>query len=120
MLCGMAKTKLYLLTGDFISAEEADKIGLVSATVPPERCLPKAMEVARKLAKAPQHALRSTKLALNQWVRDACLKSFDYSCALEMLNFTEEDVHEGIAAIQQKRAPVFPSAQLPPLPPARL
>ncbi len=38
--------------------------------------------------------------------------SFDYSCAMEMLNFTGNDVRAGIQAIKDKSTPIFPSAKL--------
>ena len=110
LLCGMAKAKYYLLTADFIDGREAERIGLVSRCVPGERLLPTALEVAEKLATGPQLAIRWTKRALNNWLRQAG-PIFDQSLALEMLCFGFEDVKEGARAIREKRAPSFPSAQ---------
>lgn len=110
LLCGLAKAKYYLLTADFIDGKEAERIGLVSLCVPQEEVVPKAMEVATKLATGSQLAVRWTKRALNNWVRQAG-PIFDNSLALEMLGFFSNDVTEGINAIKEKRAPVFPSAQ---------
>jgi len=104
---GLAKAKLYLLTGDMLSAAAAERLGLVSEVVAPDRALPRALELAARIAAGPPHAVRATKFALNQWLRDAALKSMDLSLALEMLNFAESDVREGIAAIREKRAPSF-------------
>jgi enoyl-CoA hydratase len=110
LLCGLAKAKYYLLTADFIDGKEAERIGLVSMCVPPEDVMPKALEVATKLATGPQLAIRWTKRALNHWVRQAG-PIFDNSLALEMLGFFSDDVPEGVKAIKEKRPPVFPSAQ---------
>jgi len=110
LLCGMAKAKYYLLTADFIDGKEAERIGLVSLCVPPDKVLAKAMEVATKLATGPQHAVRWTKRALNNWVRLAG-PAFDTSLALEMLTFFSGDVREGLQASREKRAPSFPSAR---------
>jgi enoyl-CoA hydratase len=110
LLCGLAKAKYYLLTADFLDGKEAERIGLVSLCVPPEQLMPKAMEVATKLATGSQLALRWTKRALNHWVRQAG-PIFDHSLALEMLGFFTDDVTEGIQAIKERRAPHFPSAQ---------
>ena len=110
LLCGLAKAKYYLLTADFIDGKEAERIGLVSMCVPPEEVMSKALEVATKLATGPQLAIRWTKRALNHWVRQAG-PIFDHSLALEMLSFFSNDVPEGVKAIKEKRAPVFPSAQ---------
>ncbi len=110
LLMSMAKAKYYLLTCDFLDGTEAERIGLVSMVVPPEELMPKAMEVARKLADGPQSATRFTKRALNQWLRMGALTAFDYSLAVEMLGFFGEDVREGLAAVREKRQAKFPSA----------
>src|ERR1700741_3907253 len=60
LLCGMAKAKYYLLTSDFIDGKEAERIGLVSLCVPPEQLMPKAFEVADKLGRGSQQAIRWT------------------------------------------------------------
>jgi enoyl-CoA hydratase len=114
LLCGMAKAKYYLLTSDFIDGKEAERIGLVSMCVPMDQVVPKALEVADKLANGSQQAIRWTKKSLNNWLRMAG-PIFDNSMALEMLTFMEEDVREGIAAVREKRAPNFPSARQPAL-----
>lgn len=106
LLCGMAKAKYYLLTADFIDGKEAERIGLVSLCVPAADLIPKAMEIAAKLAVGPQEALRFTKRALNSWIR-AAGPAFDASLALEMLGFLSPDASEGIAALAEKRPPRF-------------
>ncbi|MCS7294324.1 MAG: enoyl-CoA hydratase/isomerase family protein [Chloroflexota bacterium] len=113
LLCGMAKAKYYLLTNDVIDGREAERIGLVSLCVPHEELMPKAMEIARRLAAGPQRAIRWTKRALNQWIRLGGLVSFEYSLAMEMLTFFGDDVKEGLASLRERRAPRFPSAASP-------
>jgi enoyl-CoA hydratase len=109
LLCGMAKAKYYLLTSDFIDGREAERIGLVSLCVSRDQLLPKAFEVADRLAQGSQQAIRWTKRSLNNWLRLAG-PIFDQSIALEMLTFMGEDVREGLRAIREKRPPRFPSA----------
>ena len=111
LLCGMAKAKYYLLTCDFLDGKEAERIGLVSMAVPADELMPKAMEVARKLADGPQSAIRWTKRSLNQWLRMGAHTSFDYSLALEMLGFFGHDIKEGLQAVKEKRPANFPSAR---------
>jgi enoyl-CoA hydratase len=110
LLCGMAKAKYYLLTADFLDGKEAERIGLVSFCLPPDQVMPKARAIADGLAAGSQHAVRWTKRALNNWLRQAG-PIFDQSLALEMLTFTYPDVREGVRAIREKRAPAFPSAR---------
>jgi enoyl-CoA hydratase len=108
----MAKAKYYLLTADFLDGKEAERIGLVSLCAPADQVLPKAFEVADKLALGAQQAIRWTKRALNNWLQLAG-PIYDQSIALEMLSFTDEDVLEGARAIREKRAPSFPSTTQP-------
>jgi enoyl-CoA hydratase/carnithine racemase len=62
---GSARASEILLTGRTVAAAEAEKIGLVSRVVEPERLMGAAMEMARTmLAKSPV-GLRLTKEALN-------------------------------------------------------
>lgn len=110
LLCGMAKSKYYLLTSDFVSAPEAERLGLVSLCVPDEELLDKAMAVAVDLATGPRHAIRFTKRALNQWLLQAG-PIFDHSLALEMLGFFSEDLPAGVEGLRQRKRPSFPSSR---------
>jgi enoyl-CoA hydratase len=110
LLCGMAKAKYYLLTADFIDGREAERIGLVTMCLPPDQVMPKALDVADRLARGSQISIQWTKRALNNWLRQAG-PIFDQSLALEMLSFSYPDVREGVKAIREKRAPAFPSAK---------
>jgi enoyl-CoA hydratase len=106
LLCGLAKAKYYLLTGEMVTGAEAERIGLVSKALPTDEVLPEAMRVANHLAAGPQLAIRLTKRALNGWVRNAGA-IFDQSAAYEMLTFMGEDIKEGLASLREKRAPQF-------------
>jgi enoyl-CoA hydratase len=110
LLCGMAKAKYYLMTSDFVSGREAERIGLVSLCVPDDELLDKAMEVAQRLATGPRHAIRFTKRALNQWLLQAG-PIFDHSLALEMLGFFSEDMMAGVEGLRKKQPARFPSSQ---------
>ncbi len=106
LLCGMAKAKYYLLLCEEVSGEEAERIGLVSLCVEETELRDKALEVARRLARGSQSALRWTKYSLNNWLRMAG-PAFDASLALEMLGFSGPDVREGLASLREKRSPNF-------------
>jgi enoyl-CoA hydratase len=106
LLCGMAKSRYYLLTCEPISGEEAERIGLVSLCVPEDELQDKALEVARRLAGGAQSAIRWTKLALNNWLRQAG-PLFDASVAYELVGFGGPDVVEGAASLREKRPPKF-------------
>jgi enoyl-CoA hydratase len=106
LLCGMAKAKYHLLTCEPLSGEEAERIGLVSLCVDDDDLLDTAYAVAGRLAAGSQSAIRWTKYALNNWLRSAG-PAFDTSLALEFMGFGGPDVHEGIAALRDKRPPRF-------------
>ena len=102
----MAKAKYYLMLCEPVSGEEAERIGLVSLAVEPADLLPKAYEVAERLAHGSQSAIRWTKYALNNWLRSAG-PTFDTSLALEFMGF-RADVQEGIRSLRERRPPEFP------------
>jgi len=112
LLCGMAKAKYYLMTADFIDGKEAERLGLVTFSLPRDQVLPKAMEIAAKLNRGSQTAIRGTKKAMNNWMKIAG-PIFDASLGLEMLGFLSADAREGMDAFRNKRTPQFPSAKLP-------
>ena len=106
LLCGMAKAKYYLMLCDPVSGEEAERIGLVSLAVDEDQLVPKAFEVAGRLANGSQSAIRWTKYALNNWLRMAG-PIFDTSLAVEFMGFSGPDVREGVASLRERRAPTF-------------
>lgn len=106
LLAGMAKARYYLLTGEMITGAEAERIGLAAKALPREDVLPEALRVAEVLATGAQQAIRLTKRALNNWLRNAG-PIFDQSAAYEMLTFMGPDVIEGYTALREKRPPNF-------------
>jgi enoyl-CoA hydratase len=95
-----------------LTGEEAERLGMVSKAVERAEVLDEALRVADQLATGSQLAIRWTKRSLNNWLRMAG-PIFDQSAALEMLCFMSPDVVEGATALQDKRAPRFPSALSP-------
>lgn len=106
LLTSLAKAKYYLMTSEPIPAPEAERIGLISFCVPDEECVPRALEIATRLAKGPPAAVRWTKLSLNNWMR-AAWPSFEASLAFGILGFTGPEAREGLDALKEKRAPNF-------------
>jgi enoyl-CoA hydratase len=106
LLCGMAKSKYYLLLGEDLSGEEAERIGLVSTCVDEDQVHARAGEIARRLAAAPADAIQMTKHSLNHWLR-AAGPIFEASLGMQFLNFTGTDIQEGLAAIRERRPPSF-------------
>ena len=99
-VCGLGVAKELILTGRQVDAEEALRIGLVTAIADP--VLEHALEVAGKLAAKSPGALRVAKLLLNL-SPDALDREADEFGDL----FASEDAKEGLAAFAEKRAPRF-------------
>ena len=104
---GPAKAKQYLLTGDPVSAAEAERLGLVNEVVPANQLTERAMRWAQRLAAGAPMAIRYTKLAINQQLRRALIESFDLATALEITTLHSDDHREALAAIVAKRKPTF-------------
>jgi enoyl-CoA hydratase len=68
---GLVRAKRYLLTGDAFSADEAERMGLVTEVVDGGRSLERALDYARRFVETPQRSLRATKRAMNHWLRQA-------------------------------------------------
>ena len=107
LLCGMAKATYYLLLCEQVAGAEAERIGLVSLAVEDAELDHKAVDVATRLASGAPSAIRWTKYALNNWLRQAG-PAFDASLALEMLGFTGPEAVEGLASHRERRKPAFP------------
>ena len=99
-VCGIGVAKELILTGRQVDAEEALRIGLVTAIADP--VLEHALEVGGKLAAKSPGALRVAKLLLNL-SPDALDREADEFGDL----FASEDAKEGLAAFAEKRAPRF-------------
>jgi enoyl-CoA hydratase len=104
---GPARAKQYLLTGDPLSAAEAERIGLVNRVVPGDALDAEAMAFAARLAAGAPLAVRYTKLAVNKLVKDAVNLAFDTSTAYELLTFLSADHEEALRAMAEKRPPDF-------------
>lgn len=107
LVLGPARAKQYLLTGDPVTASDAERMGLVNEVVPAADLAERGLAWARRLAAGAPLALRYTKLAVNQQIRRALLDSFDLATALELTTFGSDDHREALAAMREKRDPEF-------------
>lgn len=63
---GIRKAKQYLFTGQFVTAAEAHRLGMVNEVSPPDQLEVTTLELARKIAQMPPFALALTKKAVNE------------------------------------------------------
>jgi len=106
-LVGSGRAMEMILTGDFIDAQEAYRIGLVNKVVPPEKLMEAAMELAQKIASRPPLAVRYAKEAVNRSQEGAAGPGFALESFLHALCCTTEDKKEGVAAFLEKRKGEF-------------
>ena len=104
---GPALAKQYLFTGDPIDAQEAHRVGLINFVTPNDACVDQAVAYATRVAAKAPMAVQFTKVAVNKLLKDAANAAFDVATALEMLTFNSDDHAEALAAIAEKRDPVF-------------
>jgi len=102
-LVGKGMAKLLVLSGDPISAQEAQRIGLVDVVVPAAELMPKALELAEKLASKAPVALRLCKQAINEGAEGTLASGLDHEAALFGVVFDTEDRVEGVSAFLEKR-----------------
>jgi enoyl-CoA hydratase len=107
LMMGIHRAKEYLMTGDWLPATEAHRLGWINYCVPQDEVMPKAREVALRLANGPTWAIRWTKTSINKILRDRLNLVLDSSLAVEYLSAKSEDCREAIAAFVEKREPVF-------------
>jgi enoyl-CoA hydratase/carnithine racemase len=85
LVLGVNRGRYFLLTGQKLSAREAQTLGVVSEVVPRERLLNRAREIAGEIVKRPTLATRYARVAITQQLKRAMLDNLGYGLALEGL-----------------------------------
>jgi enoyl-CoA hydratase len=96
-----------VLTGDAISATEAERLGLVNRIFPVELFLEEAKNIARKIAAKPVLAIKAAKEAVLKAANAPLDEGLDYERKSFYLLFASEDRSEGMRAFLEKRKPDF-------------
>lgn len=104
---GMSRALQHALTGEPIRAQHALEAGLVNLVVPADQVLPKAQELAAKIAAMPAKAVALTKRAMNRAWSNTLEAQLDYEAYLQEILGRTPDHHEGITAFLEKRPPKF-------------
>ena len=106
-LMGVNRAKYYLMTGDRLKAEEAERLGLVNFVVDDAQLLPRALEIADRLAAGPLLAISASKVPINQWLRSVSAQVLPLSLEMERRTFGSDDAKEAGQAFAEKREPRF-------------
>ncbi len=106
-MIGKSKAMKLVLSGQFISAQDAEKAGLVADVCEPELTTDKATELAMLIASKPPVAVRLAKESVLK-ASDAMLHegiAFERKAFATL--FATEDKQEGVHAFMEKRKPTF-------------
>jgi enoyl-CoA hydratase/carnithine racemase len=106
-LVGSAKACELVFTGAMISAQEAEKIGLVNRVVPHDQLMPSVMELAGKMAKNPPAVLQLAKESIYRSLSSDLETAFARESQVQLECFYREDFLEGVTAFVEKRKPQF-------------
>lgn len=106
-LVGPHRAKEMLMSGKLINGVEAAQMGLVNHCVPADKLLDEATEYARSLAHGAQVAIRWTKMAINQTLKQNINLALDFGAAAEHLVTHTDDMQEASQAFAEKRTPRF-------------
>jgi enoyl-CoA hydratase/carnithine racemase len=99
------KTNELLLLGEQISAEEAERIGMVNRVVPAEEFEEAVRDWAERLAGKSPVVMRLGKDAMFRQLDMTFLEALDYLRAQLSLALSTEDIQEGVKAFFEKREP---------------
>jgi enoyl-CoA hydratase/carnithine racemase len=106
-MVGLAKATELLMTGDFISASEAEKIGLFNRVVPRDQLESATKEFAEKLARGPALGLAKTKEMLNREMHIGFESALEAEAVAQALCMQTPDFKEAHAAFIEKREAKF-------------
>lgn len=104
---GKSNAMLALLTGDFISAKDAQKMNLISEVVPLETTMIRCIEIAKKIATKSPLAASAIKSAVLNSYESGLTASLKYEKIIFSGILSSADKNEGIKAYKEKRKPKF-------------
>ena len=102
---GVRKTKQMLYTGARLSAQQAQEWGILNECVAKGKHLPRALELAREIARAAPMAIRTAKVTLQQGADCDFRSGYALDLAFHNLLVRSPDRLEGISAFNEKREP---------------
>jgi enoyl-CoA hydratase len=106
-LVGFAKAKELLMTGEMLTAQEAERLGLINHVVPVAELDAKVYGLAEKLAGGATLAIRWTKTVVNIPLKEIAHTLMDASLAYEVMSNVSADHQEAVSAFREKRPARF-------------
>ncbi|MDI6754239.1 MAG: enoyl-CoA hydratase [Thermodesulfobacteriota bacterium] len=102
---GRKRAMEMLLTGRPVTAEEAERYGLINKVVPANRLAEETLSLAKHIAQASPLTLALGKKSFYSQIEAEEARAYDYAQEIMSLNAMTEDAREGISAFLQKRTP---------------
>jgi 2-(1,2-epoxy-1,2-dihydrophenyl)acetyl-CoA isomerase len=106
-MLGLSKATELAMTGDPLSADDAQRLGLVAAVVPPDQLMATALERARRLAEGPRQTYALIKRGMERALDLDLEQTLELESQLQALAAKTPDAQEAIRAFLEKRKPVF-------------
>ncbi|MBI4591196.1 MAG: enoyl-CoA hydratase/isomerase family protein [Candidatus Rokubacteria bacterium] len=106
-LIGMTRGKLFMMTGERISAERAEAWGLITRAVPNDRLDAAVGALSRDLAERPPLALRTLKMVLNRGAEAPLETALELERKAYAWLRSTVDYEEGVKSYLEKRPPKF-------------
>ena len=106
-LVGSASACELIFTGSMISAEEAQRIGLVNRVVPHAELMPTVLELATTVTKSAPRVVRLAKESIYRSLSSDMESAFTREGEVQMECFYSDDFLEGLTAFKEKRRPRF-------------
>lgn len=106
-LVGLGRASELLMAGEFITADEAHRIGLYNRVVPGEELLDAATAFAGTLARGPSFALEITKDALNREAHMDLASALEAEAQIQAALMLHPDFREAFEAFRDKRPARF-------------
>ena len=94
-----------LLTGDLISADEAEKKGLINKSLSEEELEGYLLEKAKKISSKSSTTLKIGKKAFYRQIEMPLDQAYEYASQVMVENMMDQDAKEGIEAFLEKRNP---------------
>ena len=106
-LIGFQKASAIAMLGDKVSAQEAERLGMIYAYYPDNDFKTEIDKIAFKMAKMPTRAFALTKKALNKSLVNDLTTQLALESDLQIEASETEDYSEGVNAFIEKRKPNF-------------